>query len=97
MHYMGGKSRIAKQLTEVILEYAESRDVLIEPFMGAANMTAALAPHFDRVYAYDIHEDLILMWRQYSLFKEQFFCPRLNVTVFVESAFNLLLPYCFPV
>lgn len=63
MHYMGGKSRIAKQLTEVILEYAESRDVLVEPFMGAANMTVALAPHFDRVYAYDIHEDLILMWR----------------------------------
>ena len=47
MHYMGGKSRIAKQLTGVILEYAESRDVLIEPFMGAANMTVALAPHFD--------------------------------------------------
>lgn len=62
MRYLGGKSKIAKRLTEVILATTTNRDRLIEPFVGGGAMTATLAPHFRDVQASDIHEDLILMW-----------------------------------
>lgn len=64
MRYLGGKSRIAKALTQVILANTEHRERLIEPFCGGGAMTAALAPHFRQVCATDIHEDLILMWQE---------------------------------
>jgi len=59
MKYMGGKAKIASKLAEII----GSGDVLIEPFMGGGSMTAALAPSFNKVFAYDIHIDLVLMWQ----------------------------------
>lgn len=55
---MGGKSKIANRLARVI----GGGGVLYEPFIGGGAMTAALAPHFDHVYASDNHLDLILMW-----------------------------------
>lgn len=64
MHYMGGKARIAKQLTTEILAKANSNQLLIEPFIGGGWVTAQLAPHFNTVQAYDLHEDLVLMWQQ---------------------------------
>ena len=59
MQYMGGKSRLAKDLARVI----GGGGRLWEPFCGGGAMTAALAPQFDSVEASDTHEDLILMWQ----------------------------------
>ena len=59
MRYLGGKSKIARQLAMVI----GGGSILVEPFMGGGAMTAALAPQFDIVYAYDLHPDLILLWQ----------------------------------
>lgn len=59
MRYAGGKNKFATKLANVI----GSGDLLIEPFIGGGAMTAALAPSFDVVHAYDIHPDLVLMWR----------------------------------
>ena len=59
MRYLGGKSKIAKRLAAVI----GGGHVLVEPFVGGGAMTAALAPSFETVLAYDSHPDLILMWR----------------------------------
>ena len=59
MRYLGGKSKIARQLAEII----GGGDLLIEPFVGGGAVTAVLAPRFNEVRAYDIHPDLILMWK----------------------------------
>ena len=62
MRYLGGKSKIAKRLVSIIAPtYTDI--ALYEPFMGGGAMTAALAPRFKHVYASDLHEDLILMWK----------------------------------
>lgn len=63
MRYLGGKSKIAKQLAARILALTPSRAKLIEPFIGGAGMTSELAPHFGEVDASDAHEDLVLMWQ----------------------------------
>lgn len=55
MQYMGGKSVIAKKIAAII----GGGDILVEPFVGGAAMTTALAPVFAHVRAYDIHPDLI--------------------------------------
>jgi DNA adenine methylase len=59
MRYAGGKNNFAIRLAYII----GSGDVLIEPFIGSGAMTAALAPNFNKVYAYDAHPDLVLMWQ----------------------------------
>ena len=63
MRYLGGKSKIAKRTVAAILENTPRRGRLIEPFVGGGAMTAVLAPHFEKVEAFDTHEDLILMWQ----------------------------------
>jgi DNA adenine methylase len=45
------------------LASTEQRGRLIEPFMGGGAMTAVLAPSFKSVDAFDINNDLILMWQ----------------------------------
>ena len=61
MQYLGGKSRIAPKIAPVIAQ--EERSTLVEPFIGGAGAFNTLAPMFDRVEAFDIHEDLILMYQ----------------------------------
>lgn len=65
MRYMGGKGRIAKALSEVILQDTETipdRGRYLEPFVGGGAMAAKLGQHFDHVVYSDIHPDLMLMW-----------------------------------
>lgn len=62
MRYVGGKGRIARQLSEVIRKYTDS-ETIYEPFMGGGAMTAALASRFSEVIAGDAHEDIVLMWQ----------------------------------
>ena len=59
MRYMGGKSRIAKALSEVI----EATDgEYWEPFVGGFGSFEVIAPKFKVAHANDIHPDLMLMW-----------------------------------
>lgn len=62
MLYLGGKGRTKKAIRDVILERAETRVNLLEPFIGGGSSFEALAPHFERLAAGDSHEDLMLMW-----------------------------------
>lgn len=60
---MGGKYRIAKYLSPIIL--ATKPRVVVEPFCGALNVTVRLLMDDTDVvvHAYDAHCDLIDMWR----------------------------------
>lgn len=65
MQYLGGKARIGKKIAEQILRVVppEHRCEYLEPFLGGANAFEHIAPHFEKTYAGDVHEDLILMWQ----------------------------------
>lgn len=63
MRYLGGKGRIAKQLSEIMLDHAAQRNGQYwEPFVGGGAMAAAMGQHFHTAHYSDIHEDLIMMW-----------------------------------
>lgn len=60
---MGGKGRIAKELSSVMLSIAPDRGRYIEPFVGGGAMAAKMGQHFDQAVYSDAHEDLVLMWQ----------------------------------
>lgn len=62
MQYLGGKSRIAKPISEILVAAKGERTTYIEPFLGAASVFALTAPHFERSIGGEIVEDLALMW-----------------------------------
>lgn len=63
MRYIGGKNRIAKYLSPIILE--TKPEVVVEPFCGSLNVTIRLLQDDPDliVHASDAHEDLIDMWK----------------------------------
>lgn len=63
MRYVGGKSRIARAIVDVIVERSPAATIAVEPFMGGGAVTAELAKRFELVLASDAHLDLMLMWR----------------------------------
>lgn len=63
MRYMGGKAHIAKKIVGAILANTEARGTWVEPFVGGGNVMEHAAPHFKEARGYDIHPDLILLWR----------------------------------
>jgi DNA adenine methylase len=63
MQYLGGKFRIARELSKVILDATPERSLYWEPFIGGGNVFEHLAPHFARAIGSDIHPDLMLMWQ----------------------------------
>lgn len=63
MRYLGGKSRIAKDLTKAIGSVLGPWAIIGEPFMGGGAMTLELAKTFRQVVATDAHPDLVLMWQ----------------------------------
>jgi len=62
MRYMGGKSRIAKELAGVMLAGSPGRDIYVEPFIGGGAVAAHMGSHFEIAQYSDFHEDLMLMW-----------------------------------
>lgn len=64
MRYLGGKTRLAKPIAEVIASMAEGRTTYVEPFMGGCSVLAEVAPKFDRVIGADLMPDLVMMWRE---------------------------------
>lgn len=65
MKYLGGKSRIAKQIGAFLNSEIERLRPIkyIEPFCGACWITQEIKPDIQRI-ACDIHPDLILMWKE---------------------------------
>lgn len=63
MRYLGGKSRLAKEIVTAILADTSERETWYEPFIGGGSVCVEAAPHFRNVFASDVHEDLILMWQ----------------------------------
>lgn len=63
MRYLGGKSRLARHLSEAMLADTDTRTDYVEPFMGGASVLAAMAPHFERVLAADIQPLPVVYWR----------------------------------
>jgi DNA adenine methylase len=61
--YLGGKARIARHLSGVILATVPTRESYWEPFVGGANMFQVMAPRFAHAVGSDIHPDLIEMWQ----------------------------------
>jgi DNA adenine methylase len=64
MRYMGGKSRIGKEIVQAIIADGAPRDRWFEPFVGGANITVHAAPVFGKCLGMDAHPDLILMWKK---------------------------------
>lgn len=63
MRYVGGKSKIAKQIVARMRELSPGSRVAVEPFMGGGGVTEHLVRSFDRVRASDAHVDLVMMWQ----------------------------------
>lgn len=62
MRYLGGKTRLAKHIAEAILTDTDSRSTYIEPMVGGGSVLAEMAPHFNTVFAGDIHPDLVMLY-----------------------------------
>ena len=61
MKYQGSKTKLAKKISEIVLQ--ETGDVYVEPFLGGAATFAAIAPHFSKAVGVEILEDIALMWQ----------------------------------
>ncbi len=67
MRYLGGKSRLAAGIAEVIKRAAVDR--YVEPFTGGGSVLEAVCKTgaFKRYEAGDLHPDLVLMWKALQL------------------------------
>lgn len=63
MRYQGGKTLIARRLSETILAHIPARTDYYEPFVGGAGVAAYMGKHFRRAHYSDLHGPLILMWQ----------------------------------
>ena len=63
MRYLGGKSRLAKPISDAILAHTSERGHYLEPFIGGGSVFAEMVQHFDSATAADAQEDLALLWR----------------------------------
>jgi DNA adenine methylase len=66
MRYLGGKSRIAARLASLIAPLHKPGMSYLAPFVGAGSVLVAMTkvlPPDTPLAAYDIHEDLILLWQ----------------------------------
>ncbi|KOG22017.1 DNA adenine methylase [Streptomyces viridochromogenes] len=63
MRYVGGKSRLARAISEAIQARRQGRSKYVEPFLGGGATFARMAPLFDHASAGDVVPDLVLMWQ----------------------------------
>lgn len=63
MRYLGGKTKLSRHITKVMLDSTDSREKYIEPFVGGGSVLTSMAHHFAHTEASDTHEDLILLWK----------------------------------
>ena len=65
MRYQGGKSRIAKDISEIILKYSDKfggGNTFVSLFCGGCSIETLVTPHFDKVICNDINEYLIALF-----------------------------------
>lgn len=72
MQYLGGKTRIAKEILPIILADRKEGQYFVEPFCGGCNVTANVSGN--RI-ANDYNEYLIAMFRGAGIWGE---IPRAN-------------------
>ena len=63
MQYLGGKCRIAKPISELILQKKENVKTFVSLFCGGCAIETKLAPHFENVICNDLHPYLIAMYQ----------------------------------
>lgn len=63
MQYLGGKSRIAKPIAEIILAAGAGRSIYVEPFLGAGSVARLVAPRFRTAVLTDASPDLVKLWK----------------------------------
>lgn len=63
MRYLGGKCRIAKPISELILQKKEDAKTFVSLFCGGCAIETKLAPHFENVICNDLHPYLIAMYQ----------------------------------
>lgn len=63
MRYLGGKCRIAKPISELILQKKEGTKTFVSLFCGGCAIETKLAPHFENVICNDLHPYLIAMYQ----------------------------------
>lgn len=63
MRYLGGKCKIAKPLSELILQKKENAKTFVSLFCGGCAIETKLAPHFENVICNDLHPYLIAMYQ----------------------------------
>lgn len=70
MRYFGGKSKLGKILTNVIISYLHEKGIntketiYIEPFCGALGLMKYIVDYFEKCYANDLCKDLIMLHKQ---------------------------------
>ena len=60
MQYLGGKSRISKQITSYLESIRKPNQEFHEPFCGSCSITFNMT---GKRYAYDKHKQLIALWK----------------------------------
>ena len=63
MRYVGGKSRHAVALAEVIERYRTTQTAIYDPFVGGGAMAHVFGRRYSHVYASDTHTDLIMLYQ----------------------------------
>ena len=63
MQYLGGKCKIAKPISELILQKKENVKTFVSLFCGGCAIETKLAPHFENVICNDLHPYLIAMYQ----------------------------------
>lgn len=63
MQYLGGKTRLAKDICDAILRDTDARETYIEPFIGGGSTFFTTARHFQKAEGFDIQEDLVLLYQ----------------------------------
>lgn len=63
MQYLGGKCKIAKPISELILQKKGNTKTFVSLFCGGCAIETKLAPHFENVICNDLHPYLIAMYQ----------------------------------
>lgn len=63
MRYMGGKCRIAKDLSNFLNQQLQPGQVFVDAFCGSCNIVSQIDQNRIRI-ANDVHRELIAMWRE---------------------------------
>lgn len=60
--YMGGKAKLSKELSAVMLSLTDEREHYYEPFLGGGSVAEKMGQHFNHCHYSDNHQDLVMMW-----------------------------------